>query len=175
MRAEGRWVTRVYNRGARWGKDSGGKWAIHCNVLRHDNDCKHVARLQRVVNFGEGTSADRSASGAVNSPAIRLQLLSMLRSFTSNRATGHESQHWCGSRCGFTGGEIHCTWDLFQVTVPWELHSLRLTEQVKELHSQICMCEATNPSVSKLFLYTPLWFCYKYLDQTSTGLGATWF
>jgi hypothetical protein len=35
--------------------------------------------------------------------------------------------------------------DLIEVTVPWELHSGRLTEQVKELHSQIFIWEATNP------------------------------
>jgi hypothetical protein len=117
-----------------------------------------VAWLQRAVNSGEGTSADRAASGAVNSPVITLQLLSVLTSFTSSsypRATGHELQHQRGSRRGFTGGEIHYTWDLLQVIVPWKLHSVRLTKQVKELHFQIFMWEATNPSVSKLLLYIP--------------------
>jgi hypothetical protein len=45
--------------------------------------------------------------------------------------------------------------DLLQVTVPWKHHSVRLTEQVKGLLSQIFMWEAINPSVSKLLLYKP--------------------
>jgi hypothetical protein len=43
--------------------------------------------------------------------------------------------------------------DLLQVTVPWKHHSVRLTEQVKELHSQFFMWRATNPNISKLLLY----------------------
>jgi hypothetical protein len=77
--------------------------------LSHDNERKHVARLQRTVNSGENTSVDRATSGMVNSPVIRLQLLPALRSFTSSsypRATRHESQRQRGSWCRFTGGEM---------------------------------------------------------------------
>jgi hypothetical protein len=55
-----------------------------------------VAWLQGAGNSGDGNSADRAASGAVNIPTIRLKLLSVLRSFISSsypRATEHESQH----------------------------------------------------------------------------------
>jgi hypothetical protein len=153
---EGRWVNGVYNRGARWGKDSGCKWVIHCDVLWHSNNRKNVARLQRAANSGKGTLADRAACGAVNSPTIRLQQLFVLRSSSGYpRATMHELQRRHGSWRGFTGGEIHCTWDLLQVTIPWKLHSVRLIEQDKVLHSQIFMWEATNLSVSKLLLYIP--------------------
>jgi hypothetical protein len=40
---------------------------------------------------------------------------------------------------GITGGDVHWTWNLIQVTVPWELHSERLTEQVEEPRSLIFM------------------------------------
>jgi hypothetical protein len=47
--------------------------------------------------------------------------------------------------------------DLIQVPVPWELHSVRLTEQVKEPLTQVFMWKATNLSVPKLLLYIPAW------------------
>jgi hypothetical protein len=67
----------------KWGKDASGKWVVHCDLSQRDHDLKYVARLQGAANSGDGTSADRAASGAVNSPAIRLKLLSVLRAFTT--------------------------------------------------------------------------------------------
>jgi hypothetical protein len=63
-----------------------------------------VAWLQGAVNSGNGTSADRATSDAVNSLAIRLKLLSALRSFTSSSyrvplSTNHNTgvDHGAGS------------------------------------------------------------------------------
>jgi hypothetical protein len=54
---------------------------------------------KRAMNSGENTSADRAASGAVNSPVIRLQLFPALRSFTASRyphTRVHESRWLAG-------------------------------------------------------------------------------
>jgi hypothetical protein len=94
LRSEGGESPEHHYRGARQGKDPGGKRGVHCDILRHDNERKHMARLQRVANSGENTSADRAASGAVNSPVIRW-ILPARRSFTASRyprATEHESR-----------------------------------------------------------------------------------
>jgi hypothetical protein len=62
--------------------------------------------------------------------------------FTRNRyprVTGRESQRRRESECKVTGGEIHWTCDLLQVTVQWEVHSVRLTEQFEAPYSPISM------------------------------------
>jgi hypothetical protein len=101
---------RTY-RGAQRGKDPGGKRVVHCDVLRHDNKRKHVAWLQRAANSDEDTSTDRAASGAVNSPVIRLQLFPTMRSFTARcypNTWAHESRRRRGSWRGFHRWHVQC-------------------------------------------------------------------
>jgi hypothetical protein len=114
-RSKGESPERSY-RGAQWGKDPGGKRAVHHDVLRDDNKCKHVARLQRAANFGKDTSTDRATCGAVNSPAIRLQLFPAMRSFTDRRyphTRAHESRCRRGSRRGVHRRHVHYFWRSF--------------------------------------------------------------
>jgi hypothetical protein len=114
---------------------------MHNDILRRDNDLKYVARLQGVANSGDGTSADRVASGIVNSLAIKLKLPSALRSFTPLRCPCYRSVNIPGMResqrritgVGFTESEI------FSATEPLRSSSVRLTERFEELHSQIFM------------------------------------
>jgi hypothetical protein len=84
-RKEGESLEYNYS-GTRLGKDSGGKLVVHCDILWCGNNLKYVARLQGAANSGDGTSVDRTASGAV-SPAIRLKLPSTLRSLPRLRCT----------------------------------------------------------------------------------------
>jgi hypothetical protein len=64
--------------------------------------------------------------------------------------------------------------DLLQVTVPWELHSVHLAEQVKELHSQIFMWQTTKPTVPKLFFYKPTSTFYRVFDHILTESCEIW-
>jgi hypothetical protein len=59
-------------RGASGVRTQRGKWDVHCDLLRHGNTLKYVAQLRGAANSGDGISADRVASGAVNSLVIRL-------------------------------------------------------------------------------------------------------
>jgi hypothetical protein len=84
--------------------------------------------------------------------------ISCQRSFTPwsyPSAIGHESQRRSKSGRGVTGGEVHCTWDLLQITVPLELHSERLTELIEALYSSIFVWQHGHLFVEKLLSYNP--------------------
>jgi hypothetical protein len=58
-------------------------------------------------------------------------------------------------RAEIIGGEVHCISDLFQSTVPWRSHLVRMIEQLQGRFSSISMWWATNLITSKLFSYKP--------------------
>jgi hypothetical protein len=49
--------------GARWGKDPGSKWVLHCDLLRRGNTPKHVASSRRAADADDVIPAGREASG----------------------------------------------------------------------------------------------------------------
>jgi hypothetical protein len=75
-----------------------------------------VAWLQRVANSSEDTSINRTTSGTVNSPVIRLQLFPVMRSFTASRypllgRMNRDASEDHGAE--FTGGTFTASEDLF--------------------------------------------------------------
>jgi hypothetical protein len=120
----------------------GGKWVVHCDLSQRDHNHKYVALLQGAANSGDGSSADRATSGAVNSSTIRPKLLVALRSFTPPLCypcygnvdlPGERESRWRIVGVEFAKSEI------FSAIVPLQSSSVRLTERFEELRSQIFM------------------------------------
>jgi hypothetical protein len=101
-----------------------------------------VAWLQSAANSSENTSADHVASGAVNSPVIRLELLPTWRSFTAShypRAIEHESRRpaWIAVRVHRRRDALNLK--IFSTTVPSGSSSVVLTEHIEGHFSRILM------------------------------------
>jgi hypothetical protein len=170
LRSEERWVTGVYNRGAYWGK-----------VLRRSlvtlHDSRRHGKTAYSVAWPKWTMATTTT---VARPRHRCKWVRWgrldplpLRSFhvrgdnLPELSTNHSSR--CGSRRGFTGGEIHWISDLLQVTVPWKLPSVCLTEQVK-LEGIVFKFLCDNPLIylyQSCFPNNQLQLCYRVLIRYS--------
>jgi hypothetical protein len=159
-RREGEFTYANY-RGGHWLRSYGG----HCSVIAARNDVVEGSWRGAItttgVHLGDGRSATSPASGydvwatTVPRPHPRRDLLTWSG---YPHVTRHEWERRRESGRGFTGGDVHCTWDLLQVTVPLELHSERLTELIEALYSSIFLWQHDHLSAEKLLSYNPSFF-----------------
>jgi hypothetical protein len=93
-----------------------------------------------------------SASGWVTERTVPPSS-STARSFSRDHypcLTRHESRCWRESECKVVDGEVHCTCDLNQCTVPSQFHSVGLTERFATWFASNFMYWLDHLSVSKL-------------------------
>jgi hypothetical protein len=148
----------VSYRGSHWLRSYGGHWWAITAGNGVVKGSRHGAITMTSIHLA---MAARPRRRQVDTVTERLQcpiFISCQRSFTPRcyqSATGHESQRRRESGRRVTGGEVHCTWDLLQVTVPLELHSERLTELIEALYSSIFVWQHGHMSIEKWLSYNP--------------------
>jgi hypothetical protein len=100
-----------------------------------------MARLQGAANSGDGTSADCVTSGAVTSLAIRLKILSALRSFTPLHCPCYRSINLPGERESWQriAGVEFTESEIFLATIPLPPSFSDLTKQLEGTFSLIFM------------------------------------